>query len=191
MNSTPTFALSIRQPWAWLILRPDLKSDLDRATALRWREMKDVENREWDGCPGWRKMRGRIWIHAGVAMTRADYEAAAIFVAGISDLQLPPMRELERGGIVGQTTIVDCVSEHHSPWFCGPWGLVMEHSRPHPFQPCKGALGFFRPALPPSTPSCQWNACGKPATTTDKHGMFFCDQCAQQAAPYTCNLKPL
>lgn len=29
----------------------------------------------------------------------------------------------------------------------GPWGFVLDEVKPLPFQPCKGALGFFTPQL--------------------------------------------
>lgn len=114
--------LSIRQPWAWLIVNG-------------W---KNIENREW--ATGF---RGRILVHAGKTMTRADYEACQLLMAGFTSLELPPMKQLERGGIVGATTILDCVTDHPSEWFCGPYGFVLADSKPLPFRPCLGMLGFF------------------------------------------------
>lgn len=116
-------ALSIRQPWAWLI-------------AHGW---KNVENREWPT-----RFRGRVLIHASKGMTRMEYDAARLFVAGFSDVQLPPIAALERGGIVGVCTVLDCVTAHASEWFCGPFGFVLADAEPVEFFPCKGALGFFR-----------------------------------------------
>jgi hypothetical protein len=46
-------ALSIRQPWAWLILHAG----------------KDIENRDWPT-----RFRGRFLIHAAKGMTRDEYE---------------------------------------------------------------------------------------------------------------------
>ncbi len=48
-----------------------------------------------------------------------------------------------RGGIVGTAEIVDCVEASNSPWFVGPFGLVLENVQPMPFIPVKGALGLF------------------------------------------------
>jgi hypothetical protein len=59
------------------------------------------------------------------------------------DIRPPPPRDIERGGIVGESTILDCVDNHDSPWFFGPYGFVLSHSRPLPFRPVRGRLGFF------------------------------------------------
>lgn len=40
-------ALSIRQPWAWLIIRPDLTTPEQRAAALAAGHIKTIENRNW------------------------------------------------------------------------------------------------------------------------------------------------
>ena len=123
--------LSIRQPWAHLIIHA----------------LKDVENRDWPT-----RVRGRVLIHAGKTMTRADYEACAIFCSGLpdgvipSDFWFPRFEDLKRecGGIVGVMGIADCVTRSDSPWFCGPYGFVIDGAASLPFHPCKGALGFFQ-----------------------------------------------
>lgn len=115
--------LSIRQPWAWLILNAG----------------KDVENRDWHT-----PVRGRILIHAGKGMTRDEYEGADDLLAVIRhDIELPPFEALERGGVVGEAEIVDCVSESDSPWFFGAYGFVLRNARPLVFMPWRGQLGFF------------------------------------------------
>lgn len=126
----PDFALSIRQPWVWGILSAG----------------KDIENRDWQT-----RFRGRFAIHASKGMTRAEYEDFLSTAHAISltqpfppGLTLPAFSELERGGIVGVASIVDCVENHPSPWFFGRYGLVLENATPVKFIPVKGALGFFR-----------------------------------------------
>lgn len=126
--------LSIRQPWAWLICH-------------RW---KNIENREW-----FTRVRGRVLIHAGKTMTRGDYEACRLFVEAFTSLDwdvVPPICDLDRGGIVGETTILDCVTSHTSEWFTGPFGFVVDDSRPLPFLPCRGRLNFFNLELAGSIP---------------------------------------
>ena len=129
-HNLPTVALSIRQPWAWLILNAG----------------KDIENRNWRT-----GFRGRVLIHAAKAMTRADYAACCLFCNGLDDIEpimnFPGFKstELHRGGIVGEVEIVDCVSKSDSPWFCGDYGFVLKHPAARAFEPCKGALGFFTP----------------------------------------------
>lgn len=129
MNNLPEFAISIRQPWAWLICRSG----------------KDIENRNWKT-----SFRGTVLIHAAQTMTRDEYDAAVIFCSGLGKaIPFPLFEQLkcERGGIVGQAEVVDCVKQSDSPWFCGEYGFVLRNARILPFQPCKGALGFFRPKL--------------------------------------------
>ena len=121
-------ALSIRQPWAWLICHAG----------------KDIENRTWPT-----KFRGPVLIHAAKGMTRLEYQYALATVERANRIRhgnpiiLPPFEELERGGIVGQAEIVSCVFDSCSPWFCGPWGFGLANSKPLLFQPCRGMLGFF------------------------------------------------
>lgn len=115
-------ALSVRQPWAWLIVNGH----------------KPIENRDWAT-----NFRGEVLIHAGLTMTRPYYADVAADIATTFDIQLPAYETLERGGIVGVATIVDCVTESESLWFQGEYGFVLENARPLPFHSCKGALSFF------------------------------------------------
>lgn len=117
-------ALSIRQPWAWLIIHAG----------------KDIENRNW---PTHR--RGRVLVHASKGMTRAEYEEAYDFVMCEVDskIAMPTFESLKRGGVIGEVEIVDCVTDSKSPWFCGQYGFVLKNPKPLPFHPFKGALGFF------------------------------------------------
>jgi len=128
-------ALSIRQPWASLILKAG----------------KDIENRCWST-----RFRGRMLIHAAKGMTRAEHEDAIAFAVGAirarpkADAKTTTLRELgfafddlQRGGIVGSVEIVDCVSGSDSPWFMGEFGFVLRDPKPLPFLPWKGQLGFF------------------------------------------------
>jgi hypothetical protein len=133
--------LSIRQPWPWLILRPDL-SDSARAEAATRGEIKDIENRTWPT-----RFRGRVLIHASKGMTRDEYEDAVVTThyAGL-EIALPPMAELQRGGIVGVVSIVDCIpgERRTSPWHMGgQFGFQLANPRPLPFIPCRGALQLF------------------------------------------------
>jgi hypothetical protein len=116
-------ALSIKQPWAWLIVNGH----------------KDVENRDWQT-----KYRGPVLIHASKGMTFAEYEDASLFARRCRcRVAVPPREELQRGGIVGQAEIVDCVSGSDSPWFVGDYAFVLRNAKPLPFVPYRGALGFF------------------------------------------------
>ena len=116
-------ALSIRQPWASLILKAG----------------KDIENRCWPT-----KFRGRILVHAAKGCTRDELEAALDFAEDASGTRYTvDLKTIPRGGIVGSVEIVDCVSASASPWFVGEFGFVLRDPQPLPFTPFKGSLGFF------------------------------------------------
>ena len=110
-------ALSIRQPWAWLICEGP----------------KDIENRTWQT-----KYRGDFIVHASKTFDVESYKDLMEWVPG-----LPKSYEFKKGGIVGAATIVDCVDDHESSWFEGPWGFVLENRRSTAFVPWDGALNFF------------------------------------------------
>lgn len=122
-------ALSIRQPWAWLIL--EAPEDM----------RKDIENRDWPT-----KVRGDILIHAAKGCTHQEYADAVAFVRSFNQnlaAMIPPLDRLERGGIVGMVRITDCVSNSRSKWFAGRFGFVLSKPYPLPFRPMRGMLGFF------------------------------------------------
>ena len=140
-------ALSIRQPWAWLIVNG----------------YKDIENRSWGT-----SFRGRVYIHAGL---KQDYEAydgepahrylepyiwTKLSWDAITDWgQVSISHYL--GVIVGEVDIVDCLgvdevncsTEKVSQWFEDPYGFVLANpvAYDEPI-PCKGRLGFFEPNIP-------------------------------------------
>jgi hypothetical protein len=123
-------ALSIRQPWAWLIVNGH----------------KDIENREWGT-----GFRGPLFIHAGKTMTKDDYAACTYFLAGMKTTWRLPAYDVllkqQCGGIVGEAKMIGCVSFSGSPWFTGKYGFVLRDAKALQFKPCKGKLGFFRPEL--------------------------------------------
>lgn len=112
----PIKALSILQPYAWLIVTGK----------------KDIENRTW-----WTGYRGPVWIHAGKTYGKRDHEDDADCYADY------PEREAMIGGIVGIATITDCVKSSESKWFNGPYGFVLKDARQFPLVPMRGALSFF------------------------------------------------
>lgn len=132
-------ALSIRQPWASLIVLG----------------LKDIENRTWAT-----RQRGTVLVHASKGMTRTEHEDAIDFALNA----IPQMKghafagktlgelgfafdALPRGGIIGSVVIVDCVTYSESPWYVGEYGFVLRNPKPLPFTPLKGALGFFEALL--------------------------------------------
>ncbi|MDE4918331.1 ASCH domain-containing protein [Cupriavidus metallidurans] len=126
-------ALSIRQPWAWLIAQG----------------FKDIENRTWRT-----SFRGRVLIHASKGMTRGEYQDVKDYLSELYEtgpydaalIALPKFEQMERGGIVGVATITDCVPDRarQSQWHMeGQFGFQIVDAKALPFVPCKGALGFF------------------------------------------------
>lgn len=116
-------AITIRQPWTWLIVNG----------------YKDIENRTWRT-----KFRGHILIHAASSCTRKEYEACKNFVNNIDPkIIIPPHKDLELRGVVGEAEVTDCVDAHASPWFEGPFGFTLSKVRKLPFKEVNGNLGIF------------------------------------------------
>ncbi len=119
-------ALSIQQPWAWLIAHG----------------YKDIENSTWKT-----NFRGGFLIHTGKVFDKYGYKWVKDRLHGRDEffklIELPRPDEFERGGIVGKAEIIDCVQEFDSPWFSGPYGFVVRNAKPLDFRPYKGRLSFF------------------------------------------------
>lgn len=122
LDTTKTgLCLSVQQPWAWLTVNG----------------FKDIENRDWST-----RVRGVVGIHAGLKIDRAG---EAFVLRTFPLITLPDTYDV--GGVVGRATLVGCVEESDSEWFFGRYGFVWRNPEPLPFMPCRGQLGFFRPAL--------------------------------------------
>jgi hypothetical protein len=109
--------LSIRQPWAHLILNG----------------IKPVENRTWST-----RHRGLLLIHAPMTYHH-DPELEQRY-------RLDP-DELIRGAVLGVVELVDIVTDHRSPFFCGPFGWVLKNPRRVRPVPLNGRLGLFETNL--------------------------------------------
>jgi len=123
-------AISIRQPWAWLIIYAG----------------KDIENRKWKT-----SYRGPALVHASSWFDeeeiREDFNDAREIVESSGGVMPGPvtlkMLREQTGGIVGRVDITGCVTDSPSPWFFGPVGFRLSNAQPLPFLPCRGALGLF------------------------------------------------
>lgn len=112
-------ALSVQQPWAWLIIHGG----------------KDIENRTWRT-----PYRGTLYIHAGKKIDTESY--AGLVQSGIV---LPPIADLKTGGIIGRVELATIANADENPWAmpnCEHWHLT----KPEPveFEKCNGSLGIFR-----------------------------------------------
>jgi len=143
-------ALSLTQPWAWLVVRPDVVDPVQRSAVRAADEIKSVENRRWNT-----KHRGAFLIHAAKGMKVSDYDDAWEFARRVGGDALagkiPMPKALERGGIIGATnlyTVIHPLRPIEMPmrltWHMPEqFGFVIADTRPLPFLPCKGALGFW------------------------------------------------
>ncbi len=135
-------ALSIRQPWAWLIVRPDLTDPQQRAAAVATGEIKDIENRTWAT-----KHRGPFLVHAGQTFDMEGY----LWVKGrFPKIPLPRPGQYDLGGIVGQAVLTDSIppekarnGQLKSRWYMGEHAFMVGDSKPLPFRKAKGKLNFF------------------------------------------------
>lgn len=139
-------ALSIRQPWCWVILNLG----------------KDLENRHWST-----DYRGQFLMHASKGMTKAEYYGCIEFCQGVLGTSIlgkfPALKALPRGGIVGAASIADVIPpckdcethpDHGVIRPCGKrhgwhmpeqYAFRLERVRPSPkFVECSGKLGFFK-----------------------------------------------
>ena len=126
-------ALSIRQPWAWLIVHG----------------YKGVENRMWP-LPRTFTLPQRIYVHAGlkhderyIMTQRATIVRQTLSKQAFHDYMYAFKAS---GAIVGEVTITGCVTESRSPWFIGPYGFTL--TDPVAYEtpiPCKGRQRFWTP----------------------------------------------
>ena len=119
--------LSIRQPWAWAIVYAG----------------KDIENRTW-----YTNYRGEFLIHASKGCLINEYDLACDFIEKACGLSVPSLGSLQKGGIIGKSTVVDCVEQHSSPWFEGEYGLVLQDTSEISFIECKGKNTRFFEYVP-------------------------------------------
>lgn len=107
--------LSIRQPWAGLIVAG----------------IKDVENRSWPT-----RYRGPLAVHAGLADDPAGWEMTRTLGVQIPDV---------RGAIIGVVTVADCVRDADSFWAIPDmWQWVLTDPVSMDPLPFRGRQGLIR-----------------------------------------------
>jgi len=116
-------ALSIRQPWASLIVHG----------------IKDIENRST-----LKNFRGVIFVHAA----KKPDEEGFLWMKDNLDPAIYSSISFKTGGVIGQVEIFDCVQVSDSIWFKGPNGFLLRYPVSLAFYPCSGRLGFFDVEVP-------------------------------------------
>ncbi|CEN55974.1 hypothetical protein [Candidatus Methylopumilus turicensis] len=124
-------ALSLKQPYAWLIANGYLL----------------VDDRTWGT-----DYRGAILIHA----SKGIYEEYYDYLVANTDIPLPNKDKLGFGGVVGIARLVLCTRPDEIPptltreqrgHFSGVprdgFGFLFEHAKPLALMPCPGKLGIF------------------------------------------------
>lgn len=116
-------ALSIRQPWAWLITHG----------------YKDVENRTWNT-----RFRGLCYIHASRML---DVKGLEYLKVMHPEIPLPEPCEYQLGGIIGEVELTHVIRPGEPPqsdWHEeGLYGFYLRSPRPLPLRPLRGRQGFF------------------------------------------------
>lgn len=124
-------ALSLKQPFAWLIANGYLL----------------VDDRSWGT-----SYRGPILIHASKGLYEEYYQ----YIKSHTDIPIPDRDQLEYGGVVGMAKLVLCckpgelpagLSREQRSHFGGVhveyYGFLFSQARPLPLMPCAGKLGIF------------------------------------------------
>lgn len=148
-NETPTRALTVRQPWASLIVYGIQLDGYQKGHV--W---KDIENRDW-----WpRNPPARIWIHAARGFDSGDETKASRIVQQLGGSYVPAFDWLDRdkyprGVVLGHVALTGCLYNWpaYSPWAIAgtlrQWQLADPVPLPQPV-PAKGRLGLW-PWTPP------------------------------------------
>ena len=113
--------LSIRQPWAALIVRG----------------IKPVDNRTWRT-----DYRGIVLIHAAQAY---DHDNSDPVIERLYNIDPDA---LDYGAVIGMAYLADIVTQHRSPFFKGPYGWVFSQPRPVKPVPMRGYVRLFNARLP-------------------------------------------
>ncbi len=171
-------ALSIRPPWSSLIVIGE----------------KPVENRSWPT-----RYRGPCVIHASKTW---DAEGARYLRENMR-IHVPPMGDHTFGALIGLADLCDCVQDHPSRFFFGPFGFVFQE--PIVFEcpiPWRGMQGLFD--VPDSVIHRALQGCAEETARKDRawyvkelrseectcgrpkrSGFSFCYECFQSLSPTT------
>lgn len=133
-------ALSIIQPWPYMILRPDVTDPAVRADLLETGRIKDCENRDWET-----PVRGWVLIHSSSSrLAQWKYTAAELFGAKLG-VEVPLRDNLVYGAVIGAARVDECRWGYRSKWYTGPRAIVFGASVPFASPVfCEGRPRFFQ-----------------------------------------------
>lgn len=133
-HGLPDRAISVRAPWWWAILH--MGKDIENRPRA-WH----YEGRVWLHASAWWSLGGvqDLWTHARDCYRQAGGQP------GDTGITWGDMKAA-CGSIVGSVRLCGTVEQSDSPWFFGPYGIVLADpiALATPV-PCKGALGLFQP----------------------------------------------
>jgi hypothetical protein len=149
-------ALSVREPWAWLLLQPAEPGNPDDP-------IKKFENRSWPLPAG--QYGQRVYIHASMQMDDFNPDILKSWMTAeqwactapelqniyaIDNLNRNNPELLRKSGyfgcLMGEVTFIGQVTRHPSPWFSGPYGFIAKKPVLYPPEKrtvCKGQVGFW------------------------------------------------
>jgi len=94
----------------------------------------------------------RIYVHASLSRSEMTKAVLAQILKRLNNRQAAELMlaypGLPFGTIIGEVDIIGCTGKSGSPWFTGPYALMLANAVLYekPF-PCKGKLGFFDPSM--------------------------------------------
>jgi len=128
MTDLPKRALTLIQPWGWLVANG----------------LKNIENRPAGFSH--KSFRGDFWIHAGLKDDPAHL-LAAVELADRFGIKIPSLvGPANFGCIIGRASIYDIIPPGNSGerWhFPEQWGFRIRNARPVTPVPCRGYQGFW------------------------------------------------
>lgn len=142
-NNAPVRALSLKQPWAWLM--------------SEGHKVDENRSKKWDVLIG-----SFVLLHAAERLRDGDYQNCVSFMESrnIFNITMPAQDQLKVGGFVGIAYVEFCGDEARyrynnitpDRFFTGPFAYRMA-CRPIDFIQAQGCNGLWMPALTQE----QWN----------------------------------
>lgn len=145
--------LTVTQPWAWLLIRPDILPPEEREQLYLDELIKNVENRLRST-----RIRGWVGIQSGLFKpTPSILPRSQRDVLRRHGVKIPARSNLQYGGLIGRVYISDCLPplSYNEGWRIEKqYGYMITDSIPLPFVSMSGMPGLFYKEVDRS----YWNA---------------------------------